>query len=218
MLLPESEWFRDFIITNVPNGSTVANIGSSTKEFIENKQPYIRDNILVPLTAKGCRIINIDIKPEEGVDLVGDILQPDFREKVKAEKPDFIFCSNLLEHVPDKDGFISAIKDLATDSAVLVVSGPFKFPYHKDPIDNMYRPKRRQLVNDFAPLKIQSYQIVSGGLYFKLLAAPYRHKAVFFVKSCLRLLFNVFTLRLKSAAIGLWMFRKVSVFISVFTV
>jgi hypothetical protein len=45
MLYEESLWFKNTIQKHAQPGSLVLNIGSSTKEFIEVTQPYIKANL-----------------------------------------------------------------------------------------------------------------------------------------------------------------------------
>ena len=73
MLLNESYWFNDMVNKYVNANDTVLNIGSSTKHFREIIQPHINNNLIQPLINKGARVIHIDIKDNNGVDIVGDI-------------------------------------------------------------------------------------------------------------------------------------------------
>lgn len=62
MLYEESIWFKNIIQHYVEENSLVLNIGSSTKEFIEIDQPYIKQNLFDELANKTCDIKNCDIK------------------------------------------------------------------------------------------------------------------------------------------------------------
>jgi len=96
MLYEESIWFKNIIKHYVEENSLVLNIGSSTKEFIEIAQPYIKQNLFDELAKKNCDIKNCDIKKAEGVDLVGDVTDTDFIQTLKQLNPSIIICSNFL--------------------------------------------------------------------------------------------------------------------------
>ena len=83
MLYEESLWFKKIIQQYAQPNALVLNIGSSTKEFIEVTQPYIKANLLDEFAKKNCTVKNIDIKQAEGVDFVGDVTDPSFIEKLK---------------------------------------------------------------------------------------------------------------------------------------
>ena len=165
MLYRESLWFRRIVRTYVEPGSLVLNIGSSTKEFIEESQPYIKENLLEELATKDCRIKNVDLKQDAGVDLVGDVTDPEFADSLRSLKPGFVVCSNLLEHLENRQAFCDALAGMLTSQTRLAVSVPHRFPYHADPIDTLYRPNVTQLRAAFPGLRMIEGQIVNCGYY-----------------------------------------------------
>jgi len=139
--IEEAQWIRDVLENEDPFSLTpVLNVGSSTKLFREFHQPFIDGVIFAPLRDRGVSVTHSDIKSADGVDLVGDITQREFCDELKGKKYRVIICSNLLEHVPDPKRFIDAINYIAQSQCLIVITVPFKYPRHMDPIDNLFRP------------------------------------------------------------------------------
>jgi SAM-dependent methyltransferase len=166
MLYKESIWFKQTINKYCKPNSLVLNIGSSTKEFLTEVQPYIHENVISPIIDLGCTLKNIDLKQAEGVDLVGDVTNPEFINSLKLLKPSLIICANLLEHLEDRQAFIDGLKQIIGDDTLLIVSVPLNFPFHADPIDTLYRPTLGELAADFSGLCIVEGKEVSSGLYY----------------------------------------------------
>lgn len=166
MLYEESIWFKNIIQHYVEENSLVLNIGSSTKEFIEIDQPYIKQNLFDELANKTCDIKNCDIKKAEGVDLVGDVTDTDFIQTLKQLNPSIIICSNLLEHLENRKIFCDALVKIMNPKTLLIISVPYLFPYHEDPIDTMYRPDIEELQKAFPTLKLVEGKIVNCGTFF----------------------------------------------------
>lgn len=165
MLYRESLWFKKIIQQHLPEGGVVLNIGSSTKEFVEQTQPYIKKNLFDVMAAKGANIYNVDIKSAEGVDFVGDVTDAHFVEKLKTLQADLIICSNLLEHLENREVFCKALANLVVGRTKLIVSVPFSYPYHPDPIDTMYRPDPVELSKSFQQLTMSQSEVVDGGWF-----------------------------------------------------
>lgn len=165
MLYEESIWFKNIIQHYVEENSLVLNIGSSTKEFIEIDQPYIKQNLFDELANKTCDIKNCDIKKAEGVDLVGDVTDTDFIQTLKQLNPSIIICSNLLEHLENRKIFCDALVKIMNPKTLLIISVPYLFPYHEDPIDTMYRPDIEELQKAFPTLKLVEGKIVNCGTF-----------------------------------------------------
>jgi hypothetical protein len=82
--------------------SPLLNLGSSTLQFRTLGQPHIDRYVFAPLRARGCEIIHTDIKCEPGVDLVGDLTDAGFLDRLRALHVRSVLVSNLLEHVTDR--------------------------------------------------------------------------------------------------------------------
>lgn len=125
--------------------SPLVNLGSSTREFRQSRQPYIERFIFAPLDLRGVRAVHADLKHDDGVDIVGDVYDPSFQRRVKAIEPRLILCCNMLEHVVDRPRFAAACGSLLPPGGHLLLSVPYSFPYHMDPIDTLYRPSPTEL-------------------------------------------------------------------------
>ena len=166
MLYEESLWFKKMIEQHVQSNWLVLNIGSSTKEFIEVDQPYIKQHLFDELAKKNCSVKNIDIKQAEGVDLVGDVTDKNFTDTLRQLNPSIIICSNLLEHLEDRKTFCDSLINIMSKDTMLIVSVPYSFPYHEDPIDTLYRPDLKELQKAFPLLKMVEGEIVDCGTFF----------------------------------------------------
>ena len=131
-----TRWVRAL---NLPAGAVCLNIGSSTKAFREEMQPHVAEHFIRPLEADGIRFVHCDMKRAEGVDEVGDILDPEFRSRLQRYDASLLVCSNLLEHLTEPRRFASACGELVRDGGFGLFSVPLSYPYHPDPIDTMLR-------------------------------------------------------------------------------
>jgi hypothetical protein len=165
MLYRESLWIKSVVnlIGSELKNSNIINLGSSTSEFIANKQPYIQTNVINVLSSIG-NVVSVDIKKENGVDLVANFLTKEGQEIIKNKLPKLVVASNLLEHLPDPLIGLQEIAGLLDSGGFLLLTGPTWYPYHPDPIDNNFRPStrtiKRLLDGNFKVTKIDS---VFGG-------------------------------------------------------
>jgi SAM-dependent methyltransferase len=163
MLLSEAEWLaRQFAGRSNGDLGTVLNIGSSTGAFRQQVQPFIDKLVFAPLRDRGVRVVHVDIKSGGGVDLVADILRDEDMGRLLALKARTIFCSNVIEHVPQRQEFIARLGQLVAEDGTLVVTVPSSYPYHPDPIDNRFRPTLDELAAAFVPLVPVEGTVVSG--------------------------------------------------------
>jgi len=164
MLIKEAHKIHDYINTYLGDKKGIAvNIGSSTSEFINKSQPYVISHVLNPLS-KNFKVKNIDIKNQEGVDLVADFTTKKGRVLIKELKGNLYLISNLLEHIPDYLLGVSSIKNMLKKGDILILSGPKSFPYHPDPIDNKFRPSVKELTKLFhQDFEIIDLRIVRSG-------------------------------------------------------
>jgi len=163
MLPREAEWLLKYAIQKIKNNTTLLNIGSSNKRFIKKIQPHIYHNLIEPLNQKDVEIINVDIKEDDGVDIVANILNKNDREKIKKINYQYILCSNVLEHVIELENFCESLSELLPEGGYLIITVPNKYPYHEDPIDTMFRPTINQLQEYFPNLKLVFGEIVDCG-------------------------------------------------------
>ncbi len=163
MLLNESMWFRDKIEEFFHGGETILHIGSSTQDFRTRIQPHIGRNIDETCSRLMINLINIDMKPETGVDEVGDLTDPLFLEKVFSLGAKGVICANILEHLSERTSLTQALSTLLAPGCFLLVSGPYHFPFHPDPIDTLFRPNRTYIEKEFPLLKLIQHEIIDCG-------------------------------------------------------
>ncbi len=147
----------------------MVNVGSSTSKVREVDQPWIDECIFAQLRQRGGRIIHLDLKPDDGVDIVGDMNDPRCWSQLTAVAPRSVFCSNVLEHVTDRPALCKKIVELVAPGGYVIVSVPRAFPYHPDPIDSMFRPSVHELVGLFPGTRLLTGEIVDCGTLFVLL-------------------------------------------------
>lgn len=143
-------------------------IGSGSANFREVIQPHIFRNIYRPFTQDpSVFMINLDFKESVGVDYVSDILNLDPKVAKKICNANIYLVSNLLEHVTDIKVTINKIAELMGQNSILICSGPVDYPYHPDPIDNLFRPKTAEDFKEYiGNLRLDSFNIYSNNMKF----------------------------------------------------
>ena len=113
MVIEESLWIKDKLQKlDLIGISAVLNIGSSTGDYRKNVQPYIEQNVFLPLKEKGIPVFHLDNKNGEGVDFVGNIEKEEIMSIV-CRNFDLVICTNMLEHVCDINASIHNIVSFA---------------------------------------------------------------------------------------------------------
>jgi hypothetical protein len=167
MLPKEAKWINTVINNNLfgVNGAVI-NLGSSSLDFINYNQPYIKDLVLDPLL-KRFQVTNVDIKSDNNVQLVANFLTEAGQTLIRSKSAKVFLVSNLLEHIPNAIDGIEKLKTLMEPKTYLILTGPKSFPYHPDPIDNMFRPTiselRGHLEKDFEIVKLE---VIRNGTVF----------------------------------------------------
>ena len=164
MLMNEAKWFGRRL-HEMPSRDLfpMLNIGSHSAEFRELGQPWIDREVFSRLRERGGAVVHTDIRAEEGVDLVGDLLDPGFRESLRERRFRSIMFCNVLEHVSDRQAISSVVCDIVEAGGVLFVSVPHRFPYHPDPIDTMFRPDVHELAALFPGTAVVDGEVVACG-------------------------------------------------------
>lgn len=164
MNLLESQWLGQHLADIADDVLfPLLNVGSSTLEFRTETQPYIDANIFAPLRARGGKILHLDTKNAPGVDIVGNLLDPKFLEELSEMQVSSVMVSNLLEHVTNRQAICDVLITLVRPGGYLVVSGPHNYPYHRDPIDTMFRPTIAEVHAHFPGTTIVDSAIIDSG-------------------------------------------------------
>ncbi|MDZ8055905.1 MAG: methyltransferase type 11 [Aulosira sp. ZfuVER01] len=211
MFREEARWLADIIYSLQPNSVfPMLNIGSSNKKFRESEQPWIDELLFKPARQKGYSVIHVDMKYDVGVDLVGDLRDPDFLHKLSELNIKSVLCSNLLEHVTNREEICKIISSIIPNNGYIFVTVPYQYPYHRDPIDTMFRPNIEELSKLFPDFKIVNGEIVAGGYLVQSTTIP---PVIYTLAMLIRLILPIYQ-PLKwfdSLRYALWLFRDISV-------
>ncbi len=153
------------ILLDLPEASPLLNLGSSTRRFRETTKPHIEAELFKPLRVAGIEVVHSDLKAADGVDVAGDILDPEVRRALKARRFRCVLCSNVLEHVRDRAALAAACEELAGPGGHVLATAPSSYPFHADPIDTGFRPTPDELARIFTRSRIVAAEEVSGGTY-----------------------------------------------------
>jgi SAM-dependent methyltransferase len=153
MFVEESLWIKEVIgKLETSTHKKLGNVGSSSLEFRTRVQPHVHENVIASIEAKGFQVVNIDLKNEEGVDVVGDITAPSFGFEFH-DQFDMMICTNLLEHVVDISLVIQNLIKATKGGGYILITVPYRYRIHLDPIDNGFRPTPREIAELFKPTK-----------------------------------------------------------------
>lgn len=145
--------------------SPLVHIGSSDRRFRTVVQPWIHELIERPFAAAGGQIINLDLKPADGVDFVGDLFDDAVLDRLRAMAPRAILCANVLEHVVDPRAFAARCLDVLPPGGLLFVTVPRSYPHHADPIDTMFRPSPAEVHVLFPKTEMLAAEVIEPGSY-----------------------------------------------------
>jgi hypothetical protein len=160
----EAEWLGARMSSLAPSELfPLLNVGSSTHSFRTAVQPWIDEQIFAPLRAVGGQVVHLDIKDDDGVDVVGDLLDPDLLPRLAPLKIRSILVSNLFEHVTDREAIAAALLRLVPAGGFIIVSGPQSYPFHADPIDTLFRPSLAEMHAYFPGTEILSSAVIDSG-------------------------------------------------------
>lgn len=167
MLPAEAKWIGKALSSlSADQISPCLNLGSSTGEFRTLLQRHINDYLIAPNEARGVRFIHADIKKEPGVDIAGDIFDPEYRVTLTAMKPACVLCCNMFEHVSNRPLLAQICQQIVRPGGHLIFSVPYSFPYHVDPIDTYFRPTPAELASLFPDCEVVASDIVSDETYW----------------------------------------------------
>jgi hypothetical protein len=160
----EATWIGKALAALEANAiSPLLNLGSATASFRERDQPWIDADIFAPLRKRGVTVQHLDIQEGDGIDIRGDLMDESFVSQLGEGVFGGILCCNVLEHVLNPSALCARLERLVTDGGYLVVTVPYRFPYHPDPIDTMFRPELATLRQLFPHSRFVSGEIINCG-------------------------------------------------------
>lgn len=167
MLIEEARWLGEQISLMTPTALfPMCNLGSSTETFRKQGQPWIDHYIFEPIRKMGGVVRHVDRRKGPGVDVVGDLSDPGFLAELSAMGFRSVVCSNLLEHISDREAVAEGVVSIVLPGGYIFATCPFQYPYHADPIDTLFRPGVEELVGLFPGTALVRGKTVTCGTYW----------------------------------------------------
>ena len=164
MFEAEATWLEGRLRQWTPDElSPLLNVGSSTRSFRESAQPWTERNLFEPLRRRGVKLIHLDAKDGDGIDIKADILSDADLPRIRAFHPKAILCCNILEHVREPERLAGRCMEIVGPGGLIFVTVPRSYPHHRDPIDTMYRPAPDDLAQLFRPAAMLGGEVVDVG-------------------------------------------------------
>lgn len=108
--------FLDAEFARIPPRARVLSVGAGGD---------INERLCRIASERGFEVIQIDIDPKRGADVVGDI------QTWQTDQPfDFVVISEVLEHLTDPNAAVTNIHELLRSRGRLIATLPFIFPIH----------------------------------------------------------------------------------------
>jgi SAM-dependent methyltransferase len=175
MLLEEAKWLNRQL-RNLPSADLypMCNLGSSTEHYRKVQQAYIDKYLFAPARMKNLEVIHVDAKDAPGVDFVADLTDSTLVARLAKYDVRSVMCCNLLEHVSDRTILSEVVLSILKPGGYLIATVPYKFPYHADPIDTMYRPTVAEVAGLFPGTSVHSAAIVRASRFAYEMQGNYR--------------------------------------------
>jgi hypothetical protein len=168
MFEAEACWLRHALEAFPPERlSPLLNLGSSSAMVRKAIQPWIDAEVFCPLRDRGVETVHVDMRELPGVDVRADLTDAADVERLSALQPNALLCSNLLEHVLEPKQLARHCLDLLPRGGLAFVTVPFSYPYHRDPIDTLYRPSLAELSELFGSARMLDGTILGAGVSYR---------------------------------------------------
>ena len=124
---------------DVPAGSRVLDIGSSTLHYRTVEQPHIEREVLAPLRARGAEIVHLDAKRDPGVDVVCDLDEAGPELAAGLGEHRLVLLTSVLHYLRRPERAVDlAVRTLAPGGHV-IAHAPERTRRSHDPVDRMLR-------------------------------------------------------------------------------
>jgi hypothetical protein len=159
----EARWVGDALAQFARKDiSPLLELGASSRHFREVLKPHIAQCIHRPLAAAGVQIVTSDLVSAEGVNIAGDIYIPQTQARLAEVRANCLLVCNIFEHVKDTVEFAGICDGLLNPSGVAIVTVPYSYPFHPDPIDAMFRPSPAEIAALFPGYAVLSSAVVAS--------------------------------------------------------
>jgi hypothetical protein len=172
MRIEEAQWIGAGLARHVLRavdaaGAVALNLGSGTRKAREVSKPYIDELALAPLRRSGWRVVHSDMFEGDGIDLVGDLFDPAFQDRLNDLRPQVVMFCNVFEHLPARLRVQcpAVLQRILAPGGYLFITVPRSYPYHADPIDTMYRPTPQQVAALFPGMLVLDAQVLDSDSY-----------------------------------------------------
>ena len=168
MLETEACWLRGALDGFAPGRlSPLLDLGSGSTAVHEAVQPWIEHQLFCPLRARGVEIVHVDMRAGPGIDVQADLTDPADVLRLGGLRPRALLCCNLLEHVAEPERLARHCLAMLADGGLVFVTVPYSYPYHRDPIDTMYRPCPQELAELFVGARLLHGAILGAGRSYR---------------------------------------------------
>jgi SAM-dependent methyltransferase len=176
MLLEEAKWLnRQLSSLRSDDLYPMCNLGSSTEHYRTVQQAHIDKYLFAPARMKNLEVIHVDAKDGPGVDLVANLTDSTLPARLAQYNIRSVMCCNLLEHVPNRMTVRDVVLSILKPGGYLIATVPYRFPYHEDPIDTMYRPTVAEVAALFPGTSVHKSAIVRASRRVYEMQGNYRH-------------------------------------------
>jgi hypothetical protein len=159
----EAEWVGKVLSSQKADEiSPVLELGTTSRTFREITKPHIAKYIHQRLEHRGVTIVTSDLFGADGVDIAGDIFDKDVQRRLGAVGAKTVMVCNIFEHVVDVAGFAQICDSLLAPGGLMIVTVPFDYPYHLDPIDTLYRPTPEEVITLFPGYNVLNAEIIAS--------------------------------------------------------
>lgn len=152
MFLEESFWVFDNI-QKIRPVRDILDFGSGDFDYRRKKQLYVDTMYKKVRETLGSKIVPVDIRNSEGVDIVCDITQKSAFPESEKNKYEIVLACNILEHViPERfQTVLRNIYKILKPNGYCIVTVPCNIEFHPAPIDNGFRPTCEELTSFMLP-------------------------------------------------------------------
>jgi len=164
VFIRESEWLGQRI-ASLPSDDLfpMLDVGSASDDYRTIQQPWIDQNIFAPIRKRGGKVYHLDMKEARGVDIVGDLQDREFLDRIAQMKVKSVMVSNTFVHVTNRQEVADLVLKIVPPGGYIIVSGPQSHPYCPDPVDTMFRPTIEEMHNHFPGTEIVESAIIDCG-------------------------------------------------------